>query len=94
MQTEPYQNKSSCHIHMRVNQEVRDRIDTAAQIRGKTRTAFILECAEQLAEEILRDQDKFTLEEEKWEAFAKALDAAPSSNKKLQMLLQSKSPWE
>lgn len=94
MQTHTSDKKSDCNIHMRVSRAARDLIDSAAHLKGKTRTAFILECSEKIAEEILLDQTRFLLDEEKWHKFIEALDQPSSSNERLKKLFQSKSPWE
>jgi len=81
-------------INVRLSRTLRDQIDRAADAVGKTRSEFILESARAHATDVLLDQRLFTLNTEQYEAFMRALDAAPAPNAKLQRLLASKSPWE
>jgi uncharacterized protein (DUF1778 family) len=81
-------------VNLRIPSPVRDTIDTAAGVLGKTRTAFIIESSHQHAIDVLLDQRLFSLSASQFEAFAKALDAKPQPNEKLRRLFASKSPWE
>jgi len=73
---------------------LRDLIDRAADVLGKTRSEFILESARTHAVDVLLDQRLFTLNKERYEAFIRTLEAPPLPNEKLKRLLASKSPWE
>jgi len=86
--------KSDAVINLRLPASMRDLIDNAADIVGKTRTAFIIESSSRLATDVLLDQRLFTLSESQYGAFAKALDAPPPPNAKLKRLLSGKAPWE
>lgn len=86
--------KRSEVVNMRVEPNQLDLIDTAANLCGKSRTAFILDAAYQAAEQTLLERTLFLLNDEQWEAFNQALDAPPSQNEKLRQLLQTKAPWE
>ena len=86
--------KRSEVVNMRVEPNQLDLIDTAANLSGKSRTAFILDAAYQAAEQTLLERSLFLLNDEQWEAFNQALDAPPSKNEKLRQLLQTKAPWE
>ena len=86
--------KRSEVVNMRVEPNQLDLIDTAANLSGKSRTAFILDAAYQAAEQTLLERTLFLLNDEQWEAFNQALDAPPSKNEKLRQLLQTKAPWE
>ncbi|HSZ74278.1 MAG TPA: DUF1778 domain-containing protein [Rhizomicrobium sp.] len=81
-------------VNLRVPAAVRDLIDNAATILGKTRTAFIIESSRKEAIDVMLDQRLFTLDSKRFDAFAKALDEIPASNAKLRQLMSSKSPWE
>lgn len=81
-------------LKVRIEPSQRDLIDTAASLRGKTRSAFILDAAQQAAEEALLDQSVFVLDKEQWEAFTEALDAPPEKNEVLAKMLNAKTPWE
>ena len=81
-------------INVRVSRAVRDLIDSAATVLGKTRTDFIVESARKQAVDVLLDQRLFTLSEAQHAAFLQALEAAPAPNDKLKRLMSSKAPWE
>lgn len=69
-------------------------IDQAAAVRGKDRTAFMLEASCREAENVLLDRRLFQLDEDAWDRFTAALDAPPQSNPALAALLARKPPWE
>ena len=81
-------------INIRAKQNQRDLIDRAARVQGKSRSEFMLESAYQKAQAVLLDQCFFGLDEEKFQQFVERLDAPPTVNDKLQVLLTSKSPWD
>jgi uncharacterized protein (DUF1778 family) len=81
-------------INVRLTKMLRDLIDRAADVLGKTRTEFILESARTHAIDVLLDRRLFTLNEDQYEAFIRSLEAPPAPNEKLKRLLASKSPWE
>ncbi|MCW5761197.1 MAG: DUF1778 domain-containing protein, partial [Phenylobacterium sp.] len=43
-------------LNLRIKPEVRDLIDRAAELQGRSRTDFVLDAARRAAEEALRDQ--------------------------------------
>jgi uncharacterized protein (DUF1778 family) len=81
-------------INLRINPEIRDLIDQAASLHGKTRTAFIVEAAHEVAQKTLLDQTLFILNEQQWEQFNQALDESPHENERLTKLLKSSPPWQ
>lgn len=81
-------------VNLRMPQKVRDLIDNAAAVLGKTRTDFILDTSRRHAIDVLLDQRMFALDEEPYTAFLRALDEEPMPNEKLKRLMSSKSPWE
>jgi uncharacterized protein (DUF1778 family) len=81
-------------INVRLTKMLRDLIDRAADVVGKTRSEFILESARTHAIDVLLDRRLFTLNAEQYEAFIRMLEAPPEPNEKLKRLLASKSPWE
>jgi uncharacterized protein (DUF1778 family) len=81
-------------INVRLSRMLRDLIDRAADVLGKTRSEFILESARTHAIDVLLDQRLFTLNAERYEVFIRTLEAPPAPNEKLKKLLASKSPWE
>ena len=81
-------------VNLRMPLAIRDLIDNAAEVLGKTRTAFIIESSRKHAIDVLLDQRLFTLAEEQYDAFVRVLDEPPASNEKLKRLMSSKAPWE
>lgn len=81
-------------INVRLPTKLRDLIDRAAAVVGKTRTDFILESARKHAVDVLLDQRLFSLETKQYEEFLRVLDQPTESNPRLKQLLASKSPWE
>jgi uncharacterized protein (DUF1778 family) len=81
-------------INVRLPMRVRDLIDSAADVVGKTRTDFILESATKHAVDVLLDQRLFQLNLAQYEEFMRVLDQPAVPNARLKKLLASKSPWE
>ncbi len=81
-------------INIRAQQNQRDLIDHAAQIKGKSRSEFMLEAAYEKAQNILLDQCFFGLNEVQFQEFLDRLDAPPNPNHQLQQLLTTQSPWD
>jgi uncharacterized protein (DUF1778 family) len=90
----PRETKRDAVINVRLPTKLRDLIDRAAAVVGKTRTDFILESARKHAVDVLLDQQLFSLETSQYEEFLRALDAPVQSNARLKQLLASKSPWQ
>ena len=81
-------------INVRLSKALRDQIDRAADVLGKTRSEFILESARTHATDVLLDRRLFTLNTDQYEAFIRALEQPPAPTDKLKRLFASKSPWE
>ena len=90
----PRKERSSTNISLRVSEQTRDLIDSAAAVVGKSRTEFMLESARQQAVGILLDQRLFQLDDENLEAFAQALDNPPPANAELKALMRRTPLWE
>lgn len=83
-------------INLRISDEEKALIDQAAQSLGKSRTAFILETTLRLAENIVLDRTRFTLDSEQWDQLNAALDNPPSEGQiqGLVTLFHAKAPWQ
>ena len=81
-------------INLRIEGETRTLIDKAAAVLGKNRTEFMVETARREAIDVLLDQRLFTLDEARFEAFARALDAPPAPGPKLRALLHRRPAWK
>lgn len=81
-------------LNLRIKPEVRDVIDRAAELMGKSRTDFVLEAARRAAEEALLDRTVFVVDEETYARFLARLDEPPKPNERLRKTMQKKAPWE
>ncbi|MBQ7457532.1 MAG: DUF1778 domain-containing protein [Desulfovibrio sp.] len=81
-------------INVRISAEQKAIIDSAAQLLGKSRTAFILDLAVRHAEDMLADKTHFELSTEQWETFTAMLDRPVRPNSALVRLLNTPAPWE
>lgn len=80
-------------INLRATPEQRELIDQAAAMLGKNRSDFMLEAACERAQAVLLDQVFFRLEEPRFEAFIRKLDAPPAPNEGLARLMAVQAPW-
>ena len=85
--------KADATITMRLPEQTREIIDTAAAAVGKSRTEFVIDSARQSAVDVLLDQRVFHLDAAASEAFADALAKPIEPNAALRDLLARKSPW-
>jgi len=90
----PRRPRSDTAINLRVSRAVRDEIDDAASLLGKTRTDFIVESARKQAVDVLLDRTLFSLDDAQHKAFLKALDNPAPPNARLKRLMASKPQWE
>lgn len=81
-------------INLRVPDDTRDLIDTAAAAVGKTRTEFMLESARQHAVDVLLDQRLFVLDDDEYGTFERVLSEPAAPTPALKKLFAQKSPWE
>lgn len=81
-------------INLRVEEETRELIDTAAASLGKTRTEFMIESARRHAIDVLLDQRLFALGEPQFDAFVHALDNPPPPGPKLGALMKRRPGWK
>ncbi len=81
-------------INLRIEANVRQLIDDAAAILGKTRTEFMIESARRQAIEVLLDQRLFVLDPEACDAFMAVLDNPPPPGPKLRSLLRRVPAWQ
>ncbi|QNE07756.1 DUF1778 domain-containing protein [Croceicoccus marinus] len=85
--------KADATITMRLPEQTREIIDTAAAAVGKSRTEFVIESARQNAIDVLLDQRVFHLEAAASEEFASALSRPIQANGALRDLMGGKAPW-
>jgi uncharacterized protein (DUF1778 family) len=80
-------------ISMRALPQQRDLIDRAAELLGKSRSAFVLEAACDKAQSVVLDQAFFSLDDARFREFSTLLDAPVQPNPGLERLLAVKTPW-
>ena len=81
-------------LNIRIKLDVRELIDRAAELTGRTRTDFVLDAARSAAENALLDQTVVTLSPEAYREFVARLDAPPKPNSRLVKTLQTPAPWD
>lgn len=87
-------NETKGSINLRIEANIRQLIDDAAAILGKTRTEFMIDSARRQAIDVLIDQRHFALDPERYDAFVHALDNPPAPGPKLRSLLRRIPAWE
>ena len=80
-------------VNLRVREEIRDLIDQAAKIQGRSRSDFMIDAARRAAEETLLDQTLVRVDRETYEHFLAVLDQPPAGEG-YERLMASPSPWE
>ena len=87
---------ATASINLRISDTEKALIDQAAQSLGKSRTAFILENTLRIAEEVILERTRFTLDGEMWNKLQAALDKPPSEEqvRGLHKLFTSEAPWQ
>jgi uncharacterized protein (DUF1778 family) len=86
--------KSDANIHIRVPQQTKQLIDTAATAVGKSLSEFVLDSARQQAIDVLLNQRLFVLDAERYDAFLDALDHPPPAGAALKALMARKPLWQ
>lgn len=81
-------------INLRIDAGVRQLIDEAATVLGKSRTEFMVESARREAIDVLLDQRLFALDPARFDAFADALENPPAPGPKLRALMGRVPAWE
>lgn len=88
------QSERSVTIRVRAKQVQRSLIDQAAKQAGQTRSAFMMQAACQLAEEVVLDQAHFALGATDFTTFLSMLDNPPPPTDQLRRTLSHPAPWK
>jgi uncharacterized protein (DUF1778 family) len=80
-------------VNLRIRDDIRNLIDRAAHMQGRSRTDFMIDASRRAAEEALLDQTAFHLDPLAFEAFVAMLDAPPAPNDALKRTMQTPPPW-
>jgi uncharacterized protein (DUF1778 family) len=81
-------------LNIRIQPQVRESIDRAAELAGKNRTDFVLDAARRAAEDTLLDRTVFAVSPKAYRQFLARLDAPPKPNRRLLKTMQTPAPWE
>jgi uncharacterized protein (DUF1778 family) len=80
-------------VDLRVRDEIRDLIDQAARIQGRSHSDFVIDAARRAAEETLLDQTLVRVDRETYERFVAVLDHPPDGEG-YERLMAAPSPWK
>ena len=80
-------------INLRALPAQRDLIDHAATLLGENRSDFMLEAACDRAQAVVLDQVLFSPDSGKFKQFIALLNAPPSRNAGLELLMAVTAPW-
>lgn len=80
-------------LNLRVRPEARSLIDRAAKLAGKSRIDFVLDAAEQAAENAILDRTVQPFSAKGYAEFVARFDVPPRPNKRLRQSLQATAPW-
>lgn len=80
-------------INIRVSSSRRELIEQAAAVRGQSLSEFMLASAADAAENQLLDQRAFQVDAKDLAALHRQVAAPGKVNKKLKVLLNSRTPW-
>ncbi|MBD1577477.1 MULTISPECIES: type II toxin-antitoxin system TacA family antitoxin [Vibrio] len=81
-------------INMRVEPQVRNVIDAAANLLKVDRSVFIQQAALAQARLVISNQRDFALDDVAFDAFEQALKVKPKANEGMTELLNRKAPWQ
>lgn len=80
-------------VNLRVREDVRDLIDQAARVNGKTRSDFMIEASRQAAENALLDQTFVRVDADTYAQYLAVLDRPPSGEG-YERLMRAPKPWK
>ena len=83
MRTEHFDSTKSDRISIRLEPQIKQRIEQAAAIDHRSVTGFIIASAVASAEEVLKRSDQMVLSERDWNIFYNALVKPPKPTKAL-----------
>ena len=80
-------------VNLRVREDTRTLIDSAAQSQGKSRSEFMIDAARRAAEEALLDQTLVRVDPETYAHFLSVLDQPPGGEG-YKRLMKAAKPWK
>ncbi len=81
-------------VNFRMSSERLAFIDRAAEVRGVSRTEFVLRSSEAAAVEVLNERPVITLDDEAWEGFVAALDAPVEPDRAVKERYARRPQWD
>jgi uncharacterized protein (DUF1778 family) len=81
-------------LDLRLTRAAKETLQAAANAAQKSVSEFVLQTALTEASDRLADRTTFTLDEKKWDAFVKALDAPPRRHARLERLFREPSVFD
>ena len=81
-------------IALRTTRERKSFLERAANAKGQNLSEFVLASAQEKAEMVLAEQDRFVISPAKWDAFVAALEKPGTRRKPLARLLSEPSVLE
>jgi uncharacterized protein (DUF1778 family) len=83
-------------MNLKVDIEIRNLIDCAAKLSGKSRTQFVIDAAMGHAEDVIFDRKTFLMDETALDAFTTALDVPKpqDTQRRMESLLSRPNRWE
>jgi uncharacterized protein (DUF1778 family) len=86
-------NSQTHAVNLRIRQDIRLLIDSAAKAQGKTRSDFMIDAARRAAEETLLDQALVRVDQATYEHFLEVLDQ-PANGEGFERLMSAPKPWD
>lgn len=80
-------------INLRIREDVRNLIDRAAKLRGKTRSDFMIDAAYRAAEDTVLDQALVKVDADSYRHYLAILDRPPSGEG-FDRLMNAPKPWQ
>jgi len=72
----------TARIHCRVSTALKEKVESAARIRGLSLTAFTESALAEKAQEVLQEQDRLLLSQSAFQAFLLAIQSPPAAPSK------------
>jgi uncharacterized protein (DUF1778 family) len=85
--------KATRAVSLRVREDIRDLIDRAAEVQGRSRSDFMIDAARRAAEEALLDRTLVRVDRQTFEHFLAVLDQPPAGEG-VDRLMRAPSPWK
>ena len=79
-------------VNLRVRKDIRDLIDHAAKMQGRSRSDFMIDAARRAAEEALLDRTLVQIDRQTYERFLAVLDQPPGGDG-YERLMHASRPW-